>query len=58
MGILKGLSKDNCIYEDIKTVILKTGEKIYVTDRGKKVILAKHFDKNTFNPYKLKFNKI
>ena len=27
MGILKGLSKDNCIYEDIKTVILKQEKK-------------------------------
>ena len=57
MGILKGLSKDNCLYEDVRKVILLTGEKVYITDKYKKVFLTKRLDKNTFSPNKLRFNK-
>lgn len=53
MGTLTGLSPNNCKYQDIREVITPNGEKIFVTDASKIVILTKRFNQSTFNPYKL-----
>jgi nicotinamidase-related amidase len=41
MGVLTGLSKDNCNIDDIRKVVTPAGIEYYISDKEKKIILPK-----------------
>ena len=40
LGEITGLSKNNCLYPDIKTVYVEDGSRIFVSDMNKTIILS------------------